>query len=115
MADPRLDRWKDLVLARSRAERQPLSADVLDELASHLADVYEADRERGRSDADAAASARAVLQRASFDELAGTSRVAAVPSSLVDRARPGRGRLWTDAWFDVRYALRAMRRSASFS
>lgn len=114
MCEPDLDEWRRLVRAHSEAQGQRLSPDVVEELVSHLADVHATERDLGRSDEEATAAARRVLEGAAYSEVAATRRAAASPSRLIDRA-PRFDRLLADLAFDVRYALRGMRRQAAVS
>jgi putative ABC transport system permease protein len=115
MADPTLHEWKRLVRQHSAATACPLSSDVVDELAAHIADVYAAEREAGRSARQARDAAMAVLARGAYDEVAARSRAAAPGSQLIERAAFGAGSLWRDIGFDVRYAVRGMRRQVGFT
>src|SRR5262245_28474313 len=92
MRDREQRRWRAAVRERANREWRELSADVVDELASHLADLQAAAIERGASDAAARAVAADALNAASFLEL-----------SKRPRARPHGGYLQ-----DLRIAVRQL-------
>ena len=111
MSEPTHDEWKRLIREHAAARGRAFSMDVLDELAAHIADVYAAEREAGRTPRDARDAAIAVLARGAYDEIAQRRRAgAAMDSTLIARTAPGRTSMWRDIGFDVRYALRGMRR-----
>lgn len=116
MPDPTVDEWKRLIRQHSARAARELSVDVVDELATHIADVYAAEREAGRSAREARDAAIAVLARGAYDEVAGLSRAnAARDSALVERTAPRSGSRWRDIGFDARYAVRGMRRQVPFT
>src|SRR5262245_28424792 len=69
MRDPEMRRWRTLVRERAEREWRELSLDVVDELATHLADLHAAQIRRGATDDEARRRALAVLDAASFLEL----------------------------------------------
>jgi putative ABC transport system permease protein len=101
MPDRDLRQWKALVRQRADRERRELSADVVDELACHLADLHATAVRNGASDADARRMALEMLNAASFLEL-----------SERPRARGG-GAVFMTA--DLRYAVRGLRRKPLFT
>jgi len=106
LRDRGLRRWRALVRERARAERHDLARDVLDELASHLADVEASALHDGASAAEATRAALATLDAASFGNLAHRSR-ARGPRAIGDRL-PALAR-------DLRFAFRQLRRSPGFT
>lgn len=102
MPDEDLNRWRDLI--RDRAGRA-LAADVVDELAFHLADAEASARAAGAPADEARRQALAALDAASFGELSTRRRArhASLPSHV-----SGLGR-------DLRLALRHLRRSPGFT
>ena len=116
MPEPTLDRWADLIEQRAASHGQTLSADVVDELACYVADLYAEAREDGASEAVACDRVAGVLERGAFDELTRRTRRRVVTASRLDERTPSRAsRWWADAVFDVRYALRGMRRNVAFT
>ena len=116
MSDPTLDEWKRLVRQYGAGTARQLSREVVDELAAHVADVYAAERETGRSAGEARDAAVAVLARGRYDEVAPRRRAIDMRDSrLIERAAAHPGSLWSDIGFDVRYAVRGMRRQVAFS
>jgi hypothetical protein len=116
MPEPALDRWADLIEQRAASRGQTLSADVIDELACCLADLYAEALADGASEAVACDRVARVLERGAFDELTRRPRRRGVTASRLDERTPGRAsRWWADAVFDVRYALRGMRRNVAFT
>jgi putative ABC transport system permease protein len=93
MRDRELRRWRAAVRERANHDWRELSAEVVDELATHLADLYASAIERGASDTDAQSLANEALNAASFLEL-----------SKRPRARRGSG-----VGLDVRLAIRQLR------
>ena len=90
-------------------------ADLADELAQHLEDRYRELRVRGATASDA--------RRTVLDELDGEGDLAAKLADVVRRGGPptvsigtsARGGFASQVRQDVRYAIRAMRRSPGFS
>src|SRR4030095_4029781 len=69
MRDHELRDWRALVRQRADAEWRHLSSDVVDELATHLADLHASARRDGASDVDARQLAIDTLSAASFLEV----------------------------------------------
>jgi len=108
---------------RERASRGGwlLSVEVVNELAEHIDDVYNAELASGRTAAEASSTALAVIERSDFDALAARGRAVPTASRLIERtetirpARTGRDALWSGMAFDWRFAWRSMRRQRAFS
>jgi putative ABC transport system permease protein len=116
MPEPLLDRWKTLVHDRVASLGRTLSDDVIEELACHCADLYAEARDAGDSDAAAHALVVRALERNSFDELGGRRRAQRTMPSRLEERTPNRLRRWSaDVAFDLRHALRGMRRHAGFT
>src|SRR5262245_59146600 len=94
MRDRELREWRARVRSRADEEWRHLSHDVVDELASHLAELHAAALRRGASDDDARQAALDTLNGASFLELSKRPRA----------RRSGGGVLQ-----DLRLAFRQMR------
>jgi putative ABC transport system permease protein len=113
MRDPSREDWKRSIRQHTAG---PLPDDVVAELADHIADVYAAERAAGRSAADARDAAMALLAGGAYTELSSRGRVRSPHrSELLDRATPNPGSVWRDIGFDLRYALRTMRRQRAFT
>ena len=104
--------WKGLVAAHARRTRATdLAQHAIDELASHLEDIYLDARRRGHSDADAFRAAESALAE---------SPLAIVPASRTrlpegrPHASPG-GRGWIGLAGDLRFAWRQLRRAPGFA
>ena len=116
MPEPDLAAWQDIVRRSSRKAGHRLSADTIEELASHLADVYVAERDRGRSEPEARAIAMAAAERAAYEDVVVCARAtAAADSHLLDRVPSRASRLAGGLAFDVHYAFRSMRRQPAFT
>ncbi|MGH9142577.1 MAG: ABC transporter permease, partial [Vicinamibacterales bacterium] len=107
--------WKALVRRHADAAGQPLSPEVVEELAEHIADVYAAERDAGRSDRAAADSAIAILTAGAYDEIAERHRAHLGSSRLIAREADRAARPWADIGFDLRYAWRSMGRQPAFT
>jgi predicted permease len=94
MRDRELREWRARVNQHADDEGRHLSHDVVDELASHLAELHAAAVRDGATDEDARDAALATLKSASFFELSKRPRA----------RRPAAG-----VWQDVRLAVRQMR------
>jgi putative ABC transport system permease protein len=101
MRDRDLRQWKALVWQRADRESRELSVDVVDELASHLADLHATAVRNGASDADARRMVLDTLNAASFLEL-----------SKRPRAR-SRGTVFMKC--DLIYAVRGLRKKPLFT
>src|SRR5437899_515190 len=95
MRDRDLRQWKALVRERANREWRELSLDVVDELASHLADLHAAAIRDGASDVDA-------RQRA-LDTLDSLNGASFLELSKRPRARRGGGYV-----HDIRIAMRQL-------
>jgi len=96
MRDPELREWRTLIRERANREWRELSADVVEELACHLADLHATALSTGASKDDARARALAALNAASFLEVSRRPRARHTP---------------TGYWQDVRLAVRQLRAS----
>ncbi|HEY7187395.1 MAG TPA: ABC transporter permease [Vicinamibacterales bacterium] len=96
MRDPELREWRALIRERADREWRELSPDVVEELASHLAELHAAALARGASETDARARALDALNAASFGEVSKRPRARHAPTGYVQ---------------DVRLAVRQMRAS----
>ena len=116
MPDALIAHWQQLIRERAESERYDLAPDVIDELASHLSDVYADALREGLTPSEAHRQVITALETASFTELSARRRAQpAAVSRLPERSSTPVGRLWDDVIFDARYALRAMRRSVGFT
>src|SRR5687767_13414084 len=101
MPDPDLSLWRRLIEQHAAASGRTLSADVIDELAIHIADVYTAERDRGCSDDDARRFALDVVAQGAYAEVAACPRAAVGRDSrLLERVSSQPGRLWSGLSFD---------------
>jgi hypothetical protein len=62
--------WKRLIRERSSARGRPLPEDVLEELASHVADAYDAESQRGGSEQDAVSAATRLIDSGAYEDVA---------------------------------------------
>lgn len=105
--------WKALVLAHARATGAPdLPRHTLDELASHLEDIYLEALNAGRSEADAVRAAQTALAESSL-RVVPRSRTRGPESRPVDEVPSGSG--LTGIGGDLRFAWRQWRRAPSFT
>lgn len=97
MPEPPLDHWKALIQQRAVSLGAALAADAIEELAGHLADVYVAALDEGRTEIEAYQSAMCILKRSTFLDLSGRQRGRwAMPSRLDARTSNGVRRWWAD-------------------
>lgn len=116
MPESPLDRWTALIQQRAASLGRTLSTDAIDELACYCADLYADARDAGKSDTAAHALVVRALERSTFGELASRRRARwTMPSRLDDRTTNRLSRWRGDVVFDLRYALRGMRRSIGFT
>ena len=105
MHDREVGGWRKRVREHAEREGRELPADVVDELAGHLADEQASTMREGRSEDEARRLALQALNAASFGEL-----------SRRPRARlPRLGEGLPTLVHDVRHALRQLRRSPGFT
>jgi len=105
MRDRELRRWRALIRQRADAERCELSLEVIDELATHLTDLYASAIEHGRPEDEATRIAVGALESASFRELAARPRA----------MRPRAADHLPAVLRDVTIAVRQLRRSPGFA
>jgi putative ABC transport system permease protein len=116
MPEQDFDRWSALVRQRLASSGTTLSAAAIEELACFCADLYADARADGASDDEAETRIRAALERSAFDDLEAQRRARPATSSRLHQRTPSLVRRWSsDTLFDLRYALRAMRRQVSFT
>ncbi len=116
MREPNLAFWRRLVQQHSAEAGRRLSADVIEELAAHIADVYAAERERGRSEDEARSTALETVAQGAYAEVAVRPRASVNRDSrLLERGPAPRGHVWAGLVFDLRYAWRSMRRQPGYS
>ena len=109
---PRHD-WKALVADHARATgAADLPLHTIEELATHLEDIYNAKRAEGASEAGALLAARAALAESSLAAVP-RSRTHPVESRAPVPAAPASG--FTGLGGDLRFAWRQLRRSPSFA
>ena len=87
MRDRELREWRSLIRERADREWRELSADVVEELASHLADVHATALSNGASENDARARALAALNAASFLEVSRRPRARHTPTGYAQDLR----------------------------
>ena len=96
--------WKEIVRRHARVTgAADLSERTVDELATHLEDIYLGAVAAGRSDSDATAAARAALDASALGAL--PRRAHDTPPAFAD------GNRWTGILGDVRAAMRQFRRA----
>jgi predicted permease len=105
MRDPAMAHWRDLVARRAERESHRLSEDVIDELASHLAEAETSALEQGIPAPEARRRTLEILNAASFLALGPR---APAPHN----ARPRRA---TGLLRDLRLAFRHLRQSPGFT
>jgi putative ABC transport system permease protein len=105
--NPRMD-WKAVVREHARAAGADLSNRAVEELATHLEDIYLGATAAGRSDAEAVERAKHALDES---PLASLPRPPADSRSVTDQGGSG----WTGIAGDLRVALRQLRRAPSFA
>ena len=107
MAADRVARWRQAIEARARALGLRLASDVVDELLSHVADVYDSLRTEGESAEDALAEADRLIASGAYDAVAARTRARRRDSALPDAARPA---VWpSSGWaYDLRSAFRTL-------
>jgi len=116
MPESDVDRWTTLVRRHAASLGPTLSTDVIEELACYCADLYAEARRRGESDAAAHEIVVRALERSPFDALTRRTRARRIrPSRLDERTANRVSRWWADAVFDLRYAVRGMRRNVAFT
>jgi putative ABC transport system permease protein len=116
MPEPDLNRWTVLIQRRAASRGQTLSTDVIEELSCYCADLYAEARDHGDSEAVACEAVARALERSAFDQLIGRTRMRRIGPSRLDQRTASRASRWSaDAVFDLRYALRGMRRNVGFT
>jgi putative ABC transport system permease protein len=107
--------WKRLVVERSAAEGHSLSDEVITELATFLADVYQAERAAGATPESAAGIAQRRLDRATFDEVAERQRASRPrPASALPPITES-GSFLSGLWYDTRAAARSLQAARGFT
>ena len=116
MREPHLELWKTLIARRLASLDRTLAAEAIEELASHCADLYAEACDAGASDAAARDAVVRLLERTAFDDLAVRRRARRFLASRLDERTSNVLTRWTtDIAFDLRYALRGMRRHVGFT
>lgn len=106
--------WKEEVRRRlARLNLEPArEAEIVEELAQHLDDVYERSLKAGLSEAEAK---RAALKELAVTELQREMRRSQKPASEAPVAGRGRTNVLADFLHDLRYAIRQQRRNPAFT
>jgi putative ABC transport system permease protein len=101
--------WAHAVRQHARAAHVELPADVIEEIAAHVEDIYLAALQEGETETKARELALSVLRRATLPELQHRRRGAVEPPLTMSAG------LWQGTWFDVRYGARMLQRSPIFA
>jgi putative ABC transport system permease protein len=106
--------WKEEVRRRlARLNLEPVrEAEIVEELAQHLDDVYERSLKAGLSEAEAK---RAALKELAVTELQREMRRSQKPASEAPVAGRGRTNVLADFLHDLRYAIRQQRKNPAFT
>ena len=106
--------WKEEVRRRlARLNLEPVrEAEIVEELAQHLDDVYERSLKAGLSEAEAK---RAALKELADTELQREMRRSQKPASEAPVAGRGRTNVLADFLHDLRYAIRQQRKNPAFT
>ncbi|HEV8187224.1 MAG TPA: ABC transporter permease [Pyrinomonadaceae bacterium] len=106
--------WKEEVRRRlARLNLEPArEAEIVEELAQHLDDVYERSLKAGLSEAEAK---RAALKELADTELQREMRRSQKPASEAPVAGRGRTNVLADFLHDLRYAIRQQRKNPAFT
>ncbi|HEV8204650.1 MAG TPA: ABC transporter permease [Pyrinomonadaceae bacterium] len=107
--------WREEVRRRlSRLNLEPArEAEIVEELAQHLDDVYERSLKTGLTDAEA--KRFALKELADADLMRREMRRSQKPSSEAPVAGGGRTNVLADFWNDLRYAIRLQRKNPGFT
>src|SRR6185369_10309069 len=107
--------WTEEVRRRlSRLNLEPArEAEIVEELAQHLDDVYERSLKTGLTDAEA--KRVALKELADADLMRREMRRSQKPSSEAPVAGGGRSNVLADFWNDLRYAIRLQRKNPGFT
>jgi len=107
--------WKEEVRRRlSRLHLEPArEAEIVEELAQHLDDLYERSLKTGLTDAEA--KRVALKELADADLMQREMRRSQKPSSEAPVAGGGRTNVLADFWNDLRYAIRLQRKNPGFT
>jgi putative ABC transport system permease protein len=106
--------WKEEVRRRlARLNLEPArEAEIVEELAQHLDDIYERSLKAGLSEAEAK---RAALKELADTELQREMRRSQKPASEAPVAGRGRTNVLADFLHDLRYAIRQQRKNPAFT